>query len=131
MKKSPASERGSKRRAGDLRPEYRFDYAKAQSNRFAGRAKGKSVVVLLAPDVARVFKDGESVNAVLRAVMSAMPNRRKTRPNAGLSPEIKKFAHAVHKIPKYANARRVPPPQQFRPEFTLPWRKESRPSLCG
>jgi hypothetical protein len=83
MKRTLASEGGSKRPAGDLRPEYRFDYAKAQSNRFAGRAKGKSVVVLLAPDVARVFKDGESVNAALRAVMSAMPNRRKTRPNAG------------------------------------------------
>ena len=50
MKKIPASVRGSKRRAGELRPEYRFDYAKAQSNRFAGRAKGKSVVVRLAPD---------------------------------------------------------------------------------
>ena len=82
MKKTPASERGSKRRAGGLRPEYPFDYAKAQSNRFAGRAKGYPVVVLLAPDVARVFKDGESVNAALRAVMSAMPNRRKARPNA-------------------------------------------------
>jgi hypothetical protein len=56
MKKIPASEHGSKRRAQELRPEYQFDYAKAQSNRFAGRAKGKSVVVLLAPDVARVSR---------------------------------------------------------------------------
>ncbi|MGB9197564.1 MAG: hypothetical protein WCB53_11640 [Terriglobales bacterium] len=58
----------------DLSPEYQFDYAKARSNRFAGRGR-KSIVVLLAPDVAKVFKDGASVNDALRAILKAMPRR--------------------------------------------------------
>ena len=59
-----------------LRPEYRFDYTKARSNRFAGRGGSKSVVVLLDPDVAKVFKDAESVNSVLRAILAAVPRKR-------------------------------------------------------
>jgi hypothetical protein len=62
-------------RADELRPEYRFDYAKAKPNRFAGQVRKGSVAVLLDPDVARVFKDAESVNAVLRALMTTMPKR--------------------------------------------------------
>jgi hypothetical protein len=58
-----------------MRSEYRFDYTKAQPNRFAGRTRGKPVVVLLAPDVAKVFKDGASVNDALRAIMKAVPRR--------------------------------------------------------
>jgi hypothetical protein len=56
-----------------LRPEYRFDYAKAKPNRFAESAQPGSVAVLLDPDVARIFKSGESVNAVLRALLTTMP----------------------------------------------------------
>lgn len=61
--------------AGDLDPEYRFDYSKARVNRFAGRERAEPVVVVLAPDVAKVFKDGESVNAVLRSIVKALPAR--------------------------------------------------------
>ena len=56
-----------------IRSEYRFDYAKAKPNRFAERAQPGSVAVLLDPDVARIFKSGESVNAVLRALLTTMP----------------------------------------------------------
>ncbi|MDR3703810.1 MAG: hypothetical protein P4L56_29445 [Candidatus Sulfopaludibacter sp.] len=59
-----------------LRSEYRFDYTKARHNRFADRVQPGSVAVLLDPDVARVFKNGESVNAVLRALVATMPGRR-------------------------------------------------------
>jgi hypothetical protein len=59
-----------------MRGEYRFDYTKARPNRFARRARAKSVVVLLAPDVAKVFKTGESVNDALRAIMKAVPRRK-------------------------------------------------------
>jgi hypothetical protein len=52
--------------------EFRFDYSQAQPNRFAGRNRGKTVVVLLAPDVAKVFKDGEAVNRALRATIKAI-----------------------------------------------------------
>ena len=63
-------------RSGELKPEYRFDYANAKPNRFANRMSGGSVAVLLDPDVARVFRNAESVNTVLRALLTSMPARR-------------------------------------------------------
>jgi len=75
MKKTSQARTKAKRGEG-LRSEYHFDYAKAQPNRFAERARHGSVAVLLDPDVARVFKNAESVNAVLRALMTTMPARR-------------------------------------------------------
>ncbi len=63
----------------DLRPEYRFDYRKAKPNRFAGRAEGGRVVVLLDSDISRVFRDAESVNAVLRALIETMPATRRRK----------------------------------------------------
>jgi hypothetical protein len=63
----------------DIAPEYRLDYSKAQPNRFAGRTGKKSVVVLLAPDVAKVFKDGEAVNQALRSVIAAYRRRPSPR----------------------------------------------------
>jgi hypothetical protein len=76
MKKTSAVKSRGLRRSKDLRSEYRFDYAKARPNRFARRARAKSIVVLLAPDVAKVFKMGESVNDALRAIMKAVPRRK-------------------------------------------------------
>jgi hypothetical protein len=76
MKKTSAVKSRELRPAKDLRSEYRFDYAKARPNRFARRARAKTVVVLLAPDVAKVFKTGESVNDALRAIMKAVPRRK-------------------------------------------------------
>ena len=73
MKKTSALESRRRHSSEDLRNEYRFDYSKARSNRFAGRVRAKSVVVLLAPDVAKVFKTGESVNDALRAILKAVP----------------------------------------------------------
>lgn len=58
----------------DLKPEYKFDYSKARSNRFAKRITEDSVIVVLDPDVAQVFTSAESVNAVLRALIENMPN---------------------------------------------------------
>ena len=62
------------KRPGGLREEYRFDYTKAKLNRFAEQMPPGTVAVLLDPDVARVFKSAESVNSVLRALMTTMPN---------------------------------------------------------
>jgi hypothetical protein len=64
------------KRSTGLRSEYRFDYTKSQPNRFAERARPGSVAILLDPDVAQVFKNAESVNAVLRALVATMPSRR-------------------------------------------------------
>jgi hypothetical protein len=63
------------KRASNLRAEYRFDYTKAKPNRFAQQVQPGSVAILLDPDVARVFKNAESVNTVLRALMVTMPSR--------------------------------------------------------
>ena len=61
-----------------MKPEYRLDYTKAKPNRFAGRTHSKPVVIVLDQDVAKVFKDGQSVNAVLRAIIKALPATRVT-----------------------------------------------------
>jgi hypothetical protein len=55
----------------DLLPEYNFDYRKAKPNRFAIRDDQQ--VVVLDPDVAQYFRDSESVNRVLRALITNMP----------------------------------------------------------
>ena len=61
---------------GDLRREYRFDYSRARPNRFANRFQADAVAVVLDPDVAAVFKSSDSVNTLLRSVMSALPPGR-------------------------------------------------------
>jgi hypothetical protein len=63
----------STKHSPDLEPEYRFDYAKSRPNRFAGRNRLHPVIIALAPDVAKVFRDEESVNAVLRSIVKALP----------------------------------------------------------
>jgi hypothetical protein len=57
----------------DLLPEYDFDYSQARPNRFAERMTTDSIVVVLDPDVAEVFKTPEAVNRVLRALITTMP----------------------------------------------------------
>jgi hypothetical protein len=47
--------------------------AKSKPNRFALVNQSGSLAVTLDPDVARVFKSAESVNAVLRALLTTMP----------------------------------------------------------
>jgi hypothetical protein len=74
MKKTSSPKTRAKPAAG-LQPEYRFDYAKAKPNRFADATQPGAVAVLLDPDVARVFKSADSVNAVLRALVTTMPRR--------------------------------------------------------
>jgi hypothetical protein len=75
MKKTLQAKAASKR-ADPLRPEYHFDYRKAKTNRFAAKTQPESVAVLLDPDVARFFESGESINSLLRALMTALPARR-------------------------------------------------------
>jgi hypothetical protein len=58
----------------EMRPEYDFDLKRVRPNRFAKRLKGKSVIaIVLDTDVAEVFQSSESVNAMLRSVIKAMP----------------------------------------------------------
>jgi hypothetical protein len=70
--KKPASA-GSNAVTPYIEREYRFDYTKARPNRFAGRREAGSVLIELAPDVAKVFQDAESVNAALHSILNALP----------------------------------------------------------
>jgi hypothetical protein len=57
----------------ELRREYDFDYSQAKPNRFAAGLKPGGRIVVLEPEVAEVFHSSQEVNALLRAVMQAMP----------------------------------------------------------
>jgi hypothetical protein len=65
------------RQRDEMRPEYALDYSRARPNRFASRLQGKVISVVLEPDVAEVFSTSESVNRLLRAVISAAPIKAK------------------------------------------------------
>ncbi|HEY4698474.1 MAG TPA: hypothetical protein VIH29_10805 [Gallionella sp.] len=54
----------------DLRPEYDFDFSKAERGRYAKRLKTEgSNLVLVDPELAKSFPDSASVNAALRSVV--------------------------------------------------------------
>jgi hypothetical protein len=65
--------------ADDLRQEYTFDYAKARPNPYAERLQGRTVAVVLEPDVAAAFPDSKAVNRQLRAVVATVPRRSRKR----------------------------------------------------
>lgn len=73
MKKTPGTK---PRKAQELASEYRFDYKKAKPNHFAERMKDGPLVVMIEPDVAKVFKSSEQVNKALRALVSAIPEKK-------------------------------------------------------
>jgi hypothetical protein len=64
-----------------LRSEYRFDYSKSQPNRFAAKMSKGTVAVVLEPDVARIFRSSEVVNALLRSIIAALPSKQDRRAN--------------------------------------------------
>jgi hypothetical protein len=53
--------------------KYKFDYKKARPNRFIGKMKDGPLVIVLDPDVAKIFTNTKQVNKALRALISAMP----------------------------------------------------------
>lgn len=66
------------RATDEMRKEYHFDYSKARPNRFAMRKKER-LIVILDPDVSRVFNRPETVNNVLRALIANMPQTAKRK----------------------------------------------------
>jgi predicted Zn-dependent protease len=75
--KKKSTARSTARKSPDMLAEYDFDYRKAKPNRFAGRISTERVVVPLDPEVSQVFTTSESVNTVLRALITAMPESPK------------------------------------------------------
>ena len=65
-----------KKKSTRMRLEY--DFSKGVRGRYARRFRDGSNVVLLAPDVAEMFPDSESVNKVLRKLVRASA---KTQPS--------------------------------------------------
>lgn len=65
--------------SNDMRSEYDFDYRKARRNRFATRMDKSRLVVVLDPDIAKVFTTPESVNSILRALIKAMSTKGKMK----------------------------------------------------
>ncbi len=63
------------RESDELKPEYHFDYTKAKPNRFAAALNRDRIMVVLDPDVSKIFRTTESVNNALRAIVSALPKR--------------------------------------------------------
>lgn len=75
-----------------MRPEYDFDYSKAVRGKYYQRLiKGGSNVVVLEPDIAKVFRTSAAVNDALRSLLqvsettrrlTAKPNRRSRKPGS-------------------------------------------------
>jgi hypothetical protein len=78
MNDTPTSE-AHNREEDEMLPEYHFDYRKARPNRFALRGEGGHLMVVLEPDVAKVFTTSATVNAVLRALITTMPTTAQGR----------------------------------------------------
>ena len=76
MKNTKIVEHGSNE-ADEMQAEYQFDYGNAKPNRFASRIGQDQLMIVLDPDVAAVFKTPESVNQVLRAIITSMPSAEK------------------------------------------------------
>ena len=73
MKKTPETKPP---KVQEMAAEYRFDYKKAKPNRFASRMKNEPLIVMVDPDIAKVFTTSEEVNKALRALISAMPEKK-------------------------------------------------------
>ena len=71
MKKTSTS--NDMARDDDIQAEYQFDYTNARPNRFASPIPEGGRIVVLDPDIAKVFTSPEAVNAVLRALIATMP----------------------------------------------------------
>jgi hypothetical protein len=62
----------------DLRPEYNFDYSKAVRGKYYRRLleEGSNIVVL-DPDIAKVFHDSAAVNEALRSLLDLTRSTRR------------------------------------------------------
>ncbi len=65
----------------ELADDYEFDYSQAKPNRFAAGMQAGGRLFVLEPEVAAVFRESETVNAVLKALMKTMPPSTRTTPD--------------------------------------------------
>lgn len=79
-----ATQKARKRPSGDLRPEYDLSQLPGGvRGKYYKRAKASGSIVLLDPDLSKVFPTSESVNEALRtlvaAAKSSIPATRRSR----------------------------------------------------
>lgn len=69
----------------ELRPEYNFDYSKAVRGKYYKRILEEGTnVVMLEPDVAKVFVDSSAVNDALRSLLDlTKTTQRLTKHSSG------------------------------------------------
>ena len=65
----PAGRSGSNTRADDMKQEY--DFSEGVRGKYFKRYQAGSNVVILDPEIAKVFKDSASVNDALRSLIRA------------------------------------------------------------
>lgn len=65
----PAGRSGSNTRADDMKQEY--DFSEGVRGKYFMRYQAGSNVVILDPEIAKIFKDSASVNDALRALILA------------------------------------------------------------
>ena len=69
----------------ELRPEYDFDYSKAIRGKYSKRIQqGWVNVVMLEPDVAKVFIDSASVNDALRSLIALTKTTNRLTKQSGM-----------------------------------------------
>jgi len=54
-----------------------YDFSRGIRGKYAKRFKARTNVIVLAPDVARVFRDSKSVNRALRALCRIVSQQRR------------------------------------------------------
>lgn len=57
----------------ELDDDYEFDYSQAKPNRFAAGMQAGGRLIILEPEVAEAFRESQTVNAVLKALLKTMP----------------------------------------------------------
>lgn len=60
-----------------------YDFSKGKRGKYAKRYARGSNVVVLEPDVARLYRDGDAVNRALRALAEVAPTRPRPRRSKG------------------------------------------------
>lgn len=72
-----------KKFSDELRPEYNFDYSKAVRGKYCKRILEEGAnVVMLEPDVAKVFVDSASVNDALRLLLELIKTTQRLTKHA-------------------------------------------------
>lgn len=74
-------------KGSEMRREY--DFSDGVRGKYAKRFATGSNVVILDPDVARVFTDSQSVNKALRGLVQLVPGRRKSSTRPRRSPFVR------------------------------------------